>query len=65
MPKSIYKVIIEVIKVEGKCAVEYKPGDVLIIEGFYIEPKENKSKTCIHAFITICAWSFSETYWHR
>jgi len=46
---GIYEVIVEVVEVSGHCAAGYKPGDSFIVKGFYIEPKENKPKICIHA----------------
>ena len=48
-PEGIYEVIVEVVKVKGKCAVGYKPGDKFTIKGFYIEPKGDTAKICIHA----------------
>ena len=42
------KVIIEVVEVRGKCAAGYKPGDKIVLNGFYIV--SNKSATiCLHA----------------
>jgi len=39
---------IEVLEVRGKCALNYKPGDGLVIEEFYIA--SNHKPICIHAF---------------
>ena len=46
---DIYEVIVEVVEVRGYCAAGYKPGDKLTIKGFYIDPKECKTRICIHA----------------
>ena len=49
------RVSIEVISVKGQCAANYKPGDKMFIEEFYIPPNQ-KCKICIHAlnsFLTI------------
>ena len=46
---SLYKVIIEVVEVRGKCAAGYKPGDKIVLHGFYIVSKES-SNVCMHAF---------------
>ncbi len=44
----IYKVLIEVVKIKGKCPV-YKVGDKIYLEGFYINSKVS-SNICMHAF---------------
>ena len=41
------RLVIEVVKVKGKCAVGYKPGDYFVFNSFYIEP--TKAKICLHA----------------
>lgn len=40
-------VVVEVIEVRGKCALNYKPGDRFIFEKFYV--KEIDKPLCLHA----------------
>ena len=49
----LYEVTIEVIEVRGSCALGYKVGDKLIVEGFYIDPTKNEAKICIHALTSM------------
>lgn len=49
----IYEITLEVVKVDGYCAAGYKPGDKIIISGFYIDPSKNNSNICLHALIGI------------
>lgn len=44
----LYKVVIEVVEVRGTCAAEYKPGDRIVLNGFYIVSKDS-ANVCIHA----------------
>ena len=43
-----YRVVIKVKEVIGKCAAGYKPGDMIIVENFYILPLQH-NKICLHA----------------
>lgn len=44
------KVEIKVIKVEGKCAANYKCGEVILLDGFLIE---HEKPLCIHALMAL------------
>ena len=50
---TLYEVTVEVIEVRGNCAADYKIGDKFTIKGFYIEPKGNTAKLCIHALTSM------------
>ena len=43
-----YKLIFTVKEIRGKCPL-YKPGDKIVIDGFYVNTKESKN-VCMHAF---------------
>jgi len=49
MRKGIYEVVLEVAEVRGSCAAGYRPGDRLVVKGFYINPKECGARICINA----------------
>ncbi len=53
MEKGLYKVVIEVVKVKGKCALNYRVGDRIVVDGFYIDPKNNNARICIHALTSM------------
>jgi len=46
---SLYRIVIEVVEVRGKCAAGYKPGDRIVLNGFYIVSR-GSSNVCMHAF---------------
>ena len=43
-----YRVYVIVKEIHGYCAANYKPGDMFVIERFYIRPLQ-KTKICLHA----------------
>jgi len=43
-----YRVHVIVKEVHGFCAIGYKPGDMFVVEKFYIKPVQN-TKICLHA----------------
>ena len=45
---SKYRVYVFVKDVRGYCAAGYKPGDMFVIERFYIEPVRG-TRICLHA----------------
>lgn len=55
MIEGIYEVEVEVVEVRGNCAAGYKPGDRFRIRGFYIDPRENSIRICIHALTGMVA----------
>jgi len=46
----MFEVIAEV---RGMCVANYRPGEVLTIKGFYIDPKECSTRMCINALMGI------------
>ena len=48
----LYELVIEVVEVRGNCAAGYRPGDRIIVKGFYIDP-ELSTRICIHALISM------------
>jgi len=57
-----YRVIIKVKEVRGYCPL-YKPGDVIVLEKFYIKSKES-ANICVHAFTSLISLlsAFSHGY---
>ncbi|RLE70595.1 MAG: TIGR04076 family protein [Thermoprotei archaeon] len=45
-------VVIEVVEVRGKCALGYKPGDRILVKGFYVDTASS-ANVCIHALTGI------------
>jgi uncharacterized repeat protein (TIGR04076 family) len=45
----LYRVLVEVVEVRGRCAAGYKPDVRIVLEGFYIVSRES-SNVCMHAF---------------
>jgi len=45
---SHYRIYVVVKEVCGYCAVGYRPGDMFVVEKFYIEPVRN-TRICLHA----------------
>ena len=43
-----YRVYVIVKEVRGHCVAGYKPGDMFIVEKFYVKPTQNV-KICLHA----------------
>jgi len=43
-----YRVYVTVKEVRGYCAAGYKPGDMFVIEKFYIKPIQD-TRICLHA----------------
>ena len=53
MEEGLYRILIEVVEVRGKCALGYKVGDRIIVDGFYLDPKNNNTRICIHALTSM------------
>lgn len=47
----LYDIEIVVKEIKGKCPI-YKPGDKIILKGYYIDTK-NSAPICMHAFLAI------------
>lgn len=45
----LHRVVIEVHDVRGRCAAGYRPGDKIVVEGFYVVSGKS-ANICIHAF---------------
>jgi len=53
------KVEIKVVKVEGECAANYRPGDAMHLNGFLLEPEK---PVCIHALMAVGHVAYALTH---
>jgi len=51
---ALYRIRIRVKEVKGFCPL-YKPGDEIILDGYYINAKESNTPICMHAFLAIAS----------
>lgn len=65
----LYRVVIEVHDVRGRCVAGYRPGDGIVLEGFYVVGEESVNINYIVSYddsaIGVCPWGFSKGSGHR